>query len=157
LLKNLLFRKSGEIVEETNEKQNYQSQGFVKDTLLTLHRSVKSFDKTLFGSNDPWNQTKADINQSLYNIDLFTEKPDTYVGIQDQLLTEQPQCKKIINIIRHNESEISIEKIKEKTHLTKDELSKELTVLLKYGLIKEHSSESFDLTMQAKKIIKKRG
>jgi len=131
-----------------------QSSGIVKDTLFTLHQSINSFNTLLFGSHDPWDETKAELNQSLYNVDLFTEKPDAYVGIQQKLLNEGKNSKQIINLLK-NQPE-SIDSIKEKTDMTKDELSHELSTLLKYGLIKVDTNDSIQLTKQAKRLINKK-
>lgn len=130
------------------------SQGFVKDTFLSLYHSLKSFDTTVFGEEDPWLQTKADINQTMYTVDLFTEKPDAYVGIQQKLLTEDPNCKKIVKMLENKEQPLDL--IKKKTKLTSEDLSNELTTLLKYGLIKEDGKNTFQLTIQAQQLKKEK-
>jgi parallel beta-helix repeat protein len=129
------------------------SQGILKDTLSSVQQSMSSFDALVFGSTDPWKQYQESVNHTLYNIDLFTEKPDAYVGIQEKLITEEPTCKDIINLLDHHDE--SIEEIKEKTDLSKEDLSKQLSILLKYGLIEEHDSNIVTLTKQAKELMKK--
>lgn len=157
VFKNMIYSRSkSDETEVTKDTIENQSQSLFKDTLLTLHRSIKMVDNTIFGSDDPWTQTKADINQTMYNIDLFTDEPDAYVGIQNQLLTEQTQCMEIINVIKEDDTGSSIEKIKEESNLNKEELSKEISILLKYGLIKEQDKEVFKLTKQARKILNKK-
>ena len=113
---------------------------------------MTSFDKAIFGTNDPWKQAQESVNHTIYNIDLFTEKPDAYVGIQEKLITEVPTCKEIMNLLEHDDE--SIENIKEKTDLSKEELSKELSVLMKYGLIEEQDTNVFHLTKQARQLVK---
>lgn len=130
------------------------SKGFVKDTFSSLYHSLKSFDTTVFGEDDPWLQTKADINQTMYNVDLFTEKPDVYVGIQQKLLTEEPNCKKIVKMLEKKEQPLDL--IKKKTKLTSEDLSNELTTLLKYGLIRENEKNTFQLTIQAQQLKKEK-
>lgn len=154
---HFIFKKKKPLLAEENTTQKRtSSQGIFKNTFLTLHQSITSLDTLVFGRDDPWLETKDSINHTLYNIDLFTEKPDRYVGIQQKLLTEEPTCKKIINFLEKNEK--SIDSIKQKTKLSKDQLSKQLTVLLKYGLIKEQNQDSFKITTQAKQLlIKEKG
>lgn len=152
-LKRIIIHKKP-LTAEGIKSASRPSQGFVKDTLLTLQQSIESIDKTLFGDYDPWVQTKADINQTMYNIDLFTEKPDAYVGIQQKLLTDDQNCKRIVKLLEKND--YTVELIKKKTKLTSDDLSNELTTLLKYGLIKEKEKDKFQLTVQAQKIMKEK-
>jgi len=150
LIKHLLTKEKPVSTAAIEKDAKDQSSGIVKDTLLTLQQSMNSFDTLLFGSHDPWTETKAELNQSLYNVDLFTEKPDAYVGIQQKLLNEEENSKQIINLLK-NQPE-SIESIKAKTHLEKETLSHELSILMKYGLIQGQKCNSFKLTEQARKL-----
>lgn len=139
---------------ENGEIKNPYSKGIFKETSVTLQHSIESIENTFFGSDDPWQKTKADINQTMYNIDLFTDKPDAYVGVQEELLTNETHCDEILNLLKNQA--VSIETIMEKTKLSKEDLSKELSILMKYGLIIEKNTDSFQLTTQAKKIINKK-
>ncbi len=134
-------------------KPKRPSQGIIKDTLFTLQHSINAIEPLLFGSDDPWQETKAEINHTMFNIDLFSEKPDVYVGIQERILNDEESCKKIINLLKQDEK--SIDFIKEKTSLSSKDLGRELSVLLKYGLINEHQN-TFELTEQAKELIKEK-
>ncbi|MBS3778429.1 MAG: PKD domain-containing protein, partial [Candidatus Thermoplasmatota archaeon] len=153
ITKYLRKQKQHSTNEGINTEYPKKSQGILKDTLSSVQQSMSSFDALVFGSTDPWKQAQESVNHTLYNIDLFTEKPDVYVGIQEKLLTEELTCKDIINLLEHHDE--SIEDIKEKTNLSKENISKQITVLLKYGLIREQNSDEFQITSQAKKILKK--
>lgn len=156
IILKILYKSKLPITDSADiTKPKIPSQGIIKDTLFTLQHSINAIEPLLFGSDDPWQETKAEINQTMFNIDLFTEKPDVYVGIQEKILTEEKTCKKIINLLKQDEK--SLEVIKEKTSLSSKDLGRELSILLKYGLINEHQN-TFELTDQAKELIKeKRG
>jgi parallel beta-helix repeat protein len=153
LFKFIFHRVQPLTAKDITTETKRPSQGLIKDTLNTLQQSLTSFDAIIFGTNDPWEETKIELNHTMYNIDLFTEKPDVYVGIQERILNEEPMCMKIINLLDHNIS--SLETIKKKTSLSKEDLGKELSVLLKYGLINEQQN-SFQLSDQAKKLLKEK-
>jgi len=147
-------RRNTELSSSINTKDTKKSQRIIQDTVSSFHQSLKSFDTLLFGDYDPWEQEKNDINQTLFNIDLFANKPDAYVSIQQRLLTEEPTCKKIINFLEKDKN--SIHKIKEKTKISTEELGNQLSILMKYGLIEEQKKDNFQLTRQAKKILEKK-
>ena len=155
IILNILPNRKEAITSEplTSENKN-TSNGLIKDTFLSINQSMKSIDTLLFGNLDPWEQEKEEINHTLYNIDLFAEKPDSYVGIQQKLLTEDPTCKNLINLITQNEQ--SINEIKNKTEIKSKDLSQQLSILMKYGLIEERKQDYFRLTSQAKKILKRK-
>jgi hypothetical protein len=134
-------------------KPKRPSQGIIKDTIFTLQQSINAIEPLLFGSDDPWQETKAEINHTMFNIDLFSEKPDVYLGIQERILNDEETCKKIINLLKQDEK--SLDFIKEKTSLSSKDLGRELSVLMKYGLINEHQN-TFELTEQAKELIKEK-
>lgn len=147
LVKSISNRNQPVTTEETH------SDNAIKHTFASLHDSFKHIDTLMFGVDDPWNQTKTDINQTMFNIALFTEKPDAYVGIQEQLISDEPHCKKILDLLVKNKGELK--NIIEKTNLPKDELGHELSTLMKYGLITQKEN-SFQLTYQAKELIKEK-
>lgn len=129
-----------------------QSRHLLKNRFSSIQQSMNAFDSMIFGSHDPWKHAQESINHTLYTIDLFTEKPDAYVGIQEKLITEEPTCKNIINLLGDHDE--SIENIKEKTNLSKEDLSKQLSILIKYGLVEEQGSNMFRLTKQARLLVK---
>jgi len=147
LAKIILNRHQPVTTEETH------SNSAIKHTFASLHDSFKHIDTLMFGVDDPWNQTKTDIDQTMFNIALFTEKPDAYVGIQEQLISDDPHCKKILELLVKNKGELK--NIVEKTNLPKDELGHELAILIKYGLITQKEN-SFQLTDPAKELIKEK-
>ena len=84
------------------------------------------------------------------NIDLFVEKPDVYVDIQEKLILEDGFCIKIFDVLQKKQS--SVNYLKKETKMSLEELSQSLSILLKYGLIELNVNETFSLTYSAKQL-----
>ncbi len=139
-----------------NIKYDINSNTF-KDTSFSSHiQQISStvdymlFDNNNNNNNDIWGKTCSQLEGLLNNIDLFVEKPDVYVDIQEKLILEDGFCIKIFDVLQKKQS--SVNYLKKETKMSLEELSQSLSILLKYGLIELNVNETFSLTYSAKQL-----
>ena len=122
-------KKSIPIVESANKEIQYNE----KTSYHKLFKISKSLHLHSIDYDDPWAEACTQTQGLLHNIDLFTEKPDAYVVIQEKLLSEDKNCKKIFDLICKNN--LSANDIKKETNIADEELFQSISILINYGIL----------------------
>ncbi|RLF59364.1 MAG: hypothetical protein DRN27_02860 [Thermoplasmata archaeon] len=130
----------------------FGSKTHTEGLTTSLSNTFNELNDLVFGNDDPWKMFDVSMNGICYNIDLFVEKPDAFVQIQNDLMFTDSDCKKIVEILKNDP--VSATNLKIKTSLSIDQLSQSLTGLIKYGLVYVDNDEIFKLTEHAIKLIK---
>ena len=142
-----LFSKRSMATTDVSHKNidNMNTSEYHKLLKLSKSLHLPSLDR-----NDPWSKTFAETQGLLHNIDLFVEKPDAYVAIQEKLIEEEEFCKDIFDIV--NKNDLSANDIKNKTKIPDEELFKSISIMIKYGILEMNDDETFTVTSIAKQI-----
>jgi parallel beta-helix repeat protein len=139
-------KKSFPLTNTTNKEIQYNE----KTSYHKLFKISKSLHLPSIDDNDPWEKACSQTQGLLHNIDLFIEKPDAYVVIQEKLISEDENCKRIFDLIYKNN--LSANDLKKKTNLPDEELFKSISILIKYGILQMNAEELFEISFQAKQI-----
>jgi len=143
---SLFSKKALATTDYSHKKSDYlDNTNYHKLLKLSKSLHLPSLDK-----NDPWSKTCAETQGLLHNIDLFVEKPDAYVAIQEKLMEEEEYCKDIFNIV--HKKDLSANDIKNKTKIPDEELFKSISIMIKYGILEMKEDETFTISSIAKQI-----